>query len=287
MNADARVPGDAAPGPAAAPQLLASTGPLLFNPLGWVFDVVADAGFAGVELLVGHDPETRDPERVARHAREAGLTVPVVHGPYMLLLRNVLGSGYADKTRRSLELAAAMGAHTMVAHAPFRWERRARDWLAREVDEEAAGYGAAFAMENLFPVAGQAFSSVITPEQLRPFRHVVFDTSHFAVAGVDLFTAWEALADRVVHLHLSDNLGNGRDSHAPVGEGVLPLEAFLAHVGRSGYAGSVTLELDCRAHLGTRQDLVGFLAHERTKVEALLAGHARQPATPFVEGVLG
>ena len=253
-------------------RLLVSTGPLLLSPLGWVLDTIADAGFDGAELLIGHNPDTRDPERVAAYAREAGLEIPVVHGPYMLLLRNVLGAKYVEKTRRSLELAAEMGAETMVAHAPFRWERAARGWVTGEVNDEAAEIGTRFAMENLYPVAGRAFSSVVTAEELTAFDHVVFDTSHFAVAGIDLFQAWEAVKDRVAHLHVSDNFGNGKDSHAPIGSGVLPLEAFLRTVGESGYVGTITLELDCRSYLDSRDELVAFLDRERRKAAALLTG---------------
>jgi sugar phosphate isomerase/epimerase len=257
--------------PPGRPRLLTSTGALLLSPLNWVMDTIADAGFDGAELVIGHSADSRDPDRVLAYAQEAGLSIPVVHGPYMLLLRTVFGRGYIDKTRRSLALADELGAEVMVAHAPFRWERRAREWLASEGEAEAADVDATFAMENLFPVAGRAFSSVVTVEQMAEFSHVVFDTSHFAVAGLDLFEAWDALGDRVAHVHLSDNLGGGKDSHAPIGSGVLPLEEFLAHVGRSGYTGSITLELDCRAYLDTRESLVGFLARERAKAEALLA----------------
>jgi sugar phosphate isomerase/epimerase len=256
----------------AGARLLVSTGPLLLSPLGWVLDTIADAGFDGAELLIGHNPDTRDPERVAAYAKEAGLEIPVVHGPYMVLLRNVLGAKYMEKTRRSLALAAEMGAHTMVAHAPFRWERAARGWVTGEVNDEAREAGTVFAMENLFPVAGRAFSSVVTPAELAVFPNVVFDTSHFAVAGVDLFEAWEAVSDRVVHLHVSDNFGNGKDSHAPIGSGVLPLEEFLRTVGASSYDGTITLELDCRTYLDSRDELVAFLDRERRKIQALLAG---------------
>jgi len=259
------------------PRLLAATGPLLLSPLDWVMDVVAEAGYSGVEVLLAHNPDTRNPAKIARYASDSGLDVPVVHGPYMLLLRNVLSASYVEKSRRALELAAEMGASTMVAHAPFRGERKAREWLAEEADGEAAELGSRLAMENLYPVVGQSFSSAVTPADLSAFTHVVFDTSHFAVAGVDLFEAWEALADRTVHLHLSDNLGNGRDSHAPLGTGVLPLEAFLGHVGASGWSGTVTLEMDCRASLDTRESLVAFLAQERVKAEAMLAGGSSVP----------
>jgi sugar phosphate isomerase/epimerase len=259
------------------PRLLAATGPLLLSPLGWVLDAIADAGLTGAELLVAHNPETRDPERVLTYAQEAGIDIPVVHGPYMVLLRNVLGRNYVTKTRRTLELTAAMGAELVVAHAPFRWETKAKGWAQDEVDAEAAEHGVIFGMENLYPYAGRAVSAVVTPEQLSRYRNVVFDTSHFAVSGIDLFEAWDALADRVTHLHVSDNFGNGKDSHAPVGSGVLPLEEFLQRVGSSAYRGTITLELDCRAYLDTRDSLVSFLARERAKVEALLAG---QPADP-------
>lgn len=264
------------------PRLLASTGPLLIAPLGWTLDAIADAGYTGAELLVAHNSETRDPEKVLGFAREAGLDIPVVHGPYMLLLRTVLGSGFRGKTERSLELAAELGARTMVAHAPFRWELGARAWLAEGgAEEHGDEFGVSFAMENLFPVGGRTFSSVVTPEQLAPFRHVVFDTSHFGVAGVDLFDAWDVLGDRCVHLHVSDNFGTGKDSHAPIGAGVLPLGAFLGHIGRSGYSGTITLEVDCRAHVDSRERLVRFLANEREKVQALLAGEPASDLEPL------
>jgi sugar phosphate isomerase/epimerase len=265
---------------ASRPRLLAATGPLLLSPLGWVMDAIADAGYSGVEVLLAMNPETREPDTVLRYAREAGLEVPVMHGPYMLLLRNVLGSDYVTKSRRSLEVAAEVGAEILVAHAPLRWERLARWWTANDADAEAAELGVAFAMENLYPVRGVCLSCVITPEQLAPFTHVVFDTSHFAVAGVDLFEAWEVLADRVAHLHVSDNFGTGTDSHAPIGTGVLPLERFLAHVGASGWSGTITLELDCRAHLDSRDTLVAFLARERIKAERLLTGDLEAIPSP-------
>lgn len=261
------------------PQLLASTGPLLLSPLGWVLDAIADAGFTAAELLLAHAADTRDPEKVLGYAREAGLEVPVVHGPYMILLRTVLSTSYRTKTRRSLEICAELGARTLVAHPPYRWERAARGWLATdEAEAEAAELGVAFGMENMYPVGGRALSTVITAAELSAYRSIVFDTSHFAVAGIDLFEAWDALSERVVHLHVSDNLGNGRDSHAPIGAGVLPLEAFLAHVGASGYSGTITLELDCRAYLDSRDSLVGFLARERVKAENLLSGEGVAPA---------
>jgi sugar phosphate isomerase/epimerase len=253
-------------------RLLASTGPLLLSPLEWIMQAIADAGFDAAEVVIGHDSDTRDPQRVLEIAGATGLDVPVMHGPYMLLLRPVFGMGYADKTRRSLELASEVGADLLVAHAPFGFEFGARKWLEREAPEEFDGFTARFGMENLFPVMGRNVSTAVEPADLVAHRHVVFDTSHFAVAGVDLFAAWDLLQDRVAHLHISDNMGQGRDSHAPVGAGVLPLDRFLPHVVRSGWTGTATLELDVREHLEDRSTLVRFLARQRRIVTGLLAG---------------
>ncbi|WP_370328354.1 sugar phosphate isomerase/epimerase family protein [Euzebya sp.] len=257
----------------AGPTVLAATGPLFMTSLDYVMESIADAGFSGVEVMVGQNADTQDPERILTAASQAGLSVPAVHGPFLLLLRNVFGTSFASKATSSMELAAEVGAQVMVAHAPFRWEWRARRWLAEELPAVAAETGVIFGMENLYPVGGRAFSSVITIEEMDAYDHLVMDTSHCAVAGIDLFDMWRALSHKIVHLHVADNFGNGKDSHAPIGSGTLPLGPFLAEVGASGWTGTITLELDCRAYLETRDSLVQFLARERVKAENALAGH--------------
>lgn len=254
------------------PRILAATGPLFMTPLDFVMGAIADAGYDAVEVMVGQNADTQDPERILACAARSGLDVPAVHGPFLLLLRNVFGTSFAAKATASMELAAAVGADIMVAHAPFRWEFRSKRFITEEVPQLAADTGVTFGMENLFPVGGRSFSSVISIEEMRAYDHLVMDTSHCAVAGIDIFEMWRELSDKIVHLHVADNFGNGKDSHAPLGSGILPIEAFLAEVGRSGWAGTITLELDCRAYLDTRDSLVQFLARERLKAESALAG---------------
>ncbi len=255
------------------PRLLAATGPLFMTPLDYVMDAIADAGYEGVEVMVGQNAATQDPAQIIAAAAQSGLAVPAIHGPFLLLLRNVMGTSFASKTIGAMELAAAVGAEIMVAHAPFRWEFRSRKFIAEDVATLAEETGVVFGMENLFPVAGRAFSSVISIAEMDAFDHLVMDTSHCAVAGIDIMEMWHALSHKIVHLHVADNYGNGKDSHAAIGSGILPLEAFLGEVGASGWNGTITLELDCRAHLDTRDSLVQFLARERVKAQAALAGH--------------
>ena len=258
------------------PRLLASSGPLFARPLDWACGVIAEAGYDGVELMVTQDPATQDPERAGEAAETAGIPIDVVHGPFLLLTRRVFGTDLVEKARRSLELAAGLGADLMIVHPPFRWQRSFHSWLLEECDEEADALGTRVGVENLYPVsvAGRPvrFHRYTEPEHLAPFSSVVLDTSHFGVAGVDIVAAWDSLRHNATHLHVSDYRGIGRDSHAPLGHGLLPLAGFLHAVGASDFPGAITLELDCRRYLDDRAALVGYLRQEREKCLALLDG---------------
>ena len=266
-------------------RLLASTGPLFARPLDWALAVLREAGYDGAELMITQDPVTQDPDRVAAVSAREGVAVPVVHGPFLFVTRRVFGTDMTVKAERSLEVAGGVGADVMIVHPPYRWQRAFHRWLVGDSDDAAAAAGTRIGVENLYPipVAGRSLRihRYTEPDHLTPFPHVVLDTSHFGVAGVDITAAYEALRDRVVHLHVSDNRGGGRDSHAPLGHGMLPLAAFLRRVAedaRSGraWAGrhgvSITLELDCRRYLDDRAALVGYLRQEREKCVALLEG---------------
>jgi len=258
------------------PRILASTGPLFSRPVDWAMGVIAEAGYDGVELMVTQDPATQQAGPVESAAEREGVAIPVVHGPFLLLTRRVYGTDLVAKARRSLELAGALGADVMIVHPPFRWQNDFHEWLLSAGDDEAAEHGVVIGVENLYPVkvVGRPvrFHRYTEPDHLHPFQHVVLDTSHFGVAGVDINAAWAQLADAAVHLHVSDYRGQGRDSHAPLGHGLLPLGRFLHQVGRLDEAPSITLELDCRRYLDDRPALVGYLQQERLKCIELLEG---------------
>lgn len=266
-------------------RLLASTGPLFARPLDWALGVIAEAGYDGAELMVTQDPATQDPQRVTKATSQEGVPVPVVHGPFLLLTRRVFGTDLVQKARRSIELAGDLGADVMIVHPPFRWQRDFHRYLLEAGNHEAADVGTRIGVENLYPVsvAGRPvrFHRYTLAEHLEPFDNVVLDTSHFGVADADIVAAYELLRDRAVHLHVSDNRGGGRDSHAPLGHGILPLAGFLRAVADDAAAGrgragaeevSITLELDCRRYLDDRAALVGYLRQEREKCLALLDG---------------
>jgi sugar phosphate isomerase/epimerase len=222
-------------------------------PLHEVFRVLAGTGFDAVEVMVTKDPDTQDAVRLRELAEDHDLAIAAVHAPFLLMTRSVWGTDPVGKIDRAVELAEGVGAPLVIVHPPYRWQTRYRLWLQDELPALASSTAVRVAVENMFPVRVRgrkvaAFHAIRSIEDLEGFDHVVLDTSHAAVAGLDLLEALDALGDRLAHVHLSDNAGKGWDSHLPVTEGVLPLDRFLDALAARRYTGSVSLEIDLRRH---------------------------------------
>jgi sugar phosphate isomerase/epimerase len=160
-------------------------------------------------------------------------------------------------------------------HPPYRWQTPYRAWLEDALPELEERSGVTVAIENMFPVRVGARQLTFHANQdladLDGIPHLVLDTSHAAVARHDLVGIRRRFGDRLRHVHLSDNLGRGWDNHMPPGEGVLPLDDFLADLAASDYAGSVSLEVDLRRAAGDPARLRDVMSSMRERVEGRLA----------------
>jgi sugar phosphate isomerase/epimerase len=76
---------------------------------------------------------------------------------------------------------------------------------------------------------------------LRELPALTFDTTHLGTWGVDVLDTYEALADRVVHVHLSNY--DGRQHRLPQ-DGRMALGPFLSALRRRGFSGIIVVELD-------------------------------------------
>jgi sugar phosphate isomerase/epimerase len=249
------------------------------------FEILAEAGFDGVELMITQDRMSQDPHRMAAVARRYGLPVPAIHGPFLLATWLVFGADPKIKLERCVEFAETARAATIVIHPPYRWQLGYAGWLSERIARIREETGITVAVENMFPVWMNGrrlqFQTGIELDELEQYPYVTLDLSHLAVAGIDILDAYTKLADRVVHVHASNNAGRGRDTHAGLDEGVLPVPAFLQALMTSGFAGAVTLELDIRPWADDRPALLEFL---RSNVEAarrhLTAGIPHATAKP-------
>ena len=257
-----------------------STGPFWAWELERAMDVLAEGGFAEIELMVTRDPRTQAPEIPARLAEERGLKIASVHGPFLAISKTVWGLDPIQKIRRGTEFCRSVGADTMIVHPPYLWERAYAGWIEAELESYCADEGIVVAVETMYPkwLAGRRLRGYrwVDPHELAGRSpYIALDTSHVTVARHDLLDSYRVVADKLVHVHLSDNAGDGRDGHLEIEQGVLPLDRFLDELRRDGYRGVVSLELSVRRYLQRPEELVGALKRNRLYVENRLRHSAR------------
>jgi len=257
------------------PRLLFSSAAFFGRPLADTFGVVADAGYSGVEVMVTRDPSSQDPAWMRRLADAHGLTIGAIHAPCLLVTRRIWSPDPIAKIERAVEVAAEAEVPVVVMHPPYRWQTPYRTWLEDVLPGIEERAGVTVAIENMFPVRVGTRQLTFHANQdiadLEGIPHLVLDTSHAAVARHDLIAIRRRFGDRLRHVHLSDNLGRGWDNHLPPGDGVLPIDAFLADLAAGDYAGSVSLEVDLRRVAGDPTRLRDVMTAMRERVEGRLA----------------
>ncbi len=259
-----------------APSILFSSAAFFGHPLTDTVEAAANAGYTGIEVMVTKDPDSQDPHRMRALAAQAGLTIGALHAPCLLLTRRVWTTDPVRKIYRSIEVAQEAGIPLVVVHPPFRWQREYQGWLVERLAGLEERTGVTVALENMFPFGktedrgGVALHANPDIHELDGLQHLVLDTSHAAVARHDLIALRRTFGSRLRHVHLSDNAGRGWDSHLPPGQGVLPLEGFLADLAVSGYAGSVSLEVDLRRYLTDGAALRDLMVSMRERCEEAL-----------------
>jgi len=256
--------------------IVCSTMSVFSMPLHDVFPLFSETGFDGLELMVTSDPDTQDADRVSDLSERHLLPVRAIHAPFLLMARRVFGADPVAKIERTVELAQHVGAPLVVVHPPYRWQTRYRRWLDERLARVVAQSGVRVAVENMYPVRVRGrrvvrFHDVVGLDDLERHPAVVLDTSHAAVAGIDLLEALARLGDRLAHVHLSNNAGRGWDSHLPPNEGVLDLDGFLDALGATGFGGAISLEIDLRSLRETPSSLRDTLARSRELCHARLA----------------
>lgn len=251
-----------------------STAAFFARPLAWTFELAAECGYEGVEVMVTKDPASQDAATMRLLAETYGLRIGAIHAPSLLLTRSVWGSDPIGKIDMATRVAADAGVPLVVTHPPYRWQRSYRDWLLESLPTVEERTGITVAIENMFPVHIGSRPMMLHAnqdlEQLSGIPHLVLDTSHAAVAKHDLVQVRRLFAERLRHVHLSDNAGKGWDSHLPPGEGVLDLDGFLRELGASGFDGAVSLEVDLRKRSNDPAALRSLLVSMREHVQAEL-----------------
>ena len=245
------------------PPVALSTASVYPEPVAAGFEIAAELGYDGVELMVWTDPVSQDPVAVERLVQRHGVPVLAVHAPCLAVTQRVWGADPVVRIRRSVATAARLGARTVVLHPPFRWQHRYAAEFADEVARAGERDGVALAVENMFPLRRGRFSTVPYSPGFDPTEvghaDYTLDLSHTAAAGSDALAMLDRMGERLTHLHLADGTGAPRDEHLVPGRGTQPCAEVCERLAASGFEGVVVLEVSTR-RCRTRQERTALLA---------------------------
>ena len=212
------------------------------------FELAANLGYDGVEVMVWADPISQDPAALRRRSRQYGVPVLAVHAPCLLITQRVWSPRPEERLRRSVQAAQDLSAPTVVIHPPFRWQRKYAEGFADLVAELEESSGIAIAVENMFPVRRfgrevSAFDPSIDPTDVG-YANYTLDLSHTAAAGVDALALRRRMGAGLKHLHLADGTGLPKDEHMVPGRGTQPCAEVCESL--AGFAGQVVVEINTR-----------------------------------------
>jgi sugar phosphate isomerase/epimerase len=157
---------------------------------------------------------------------------------------------------QALETAASLAVEKVVAHpaaisgmgafVPDLARQHAYESLAA-IASKAAELGVILCIENMFPrcrfgVEVDDFRDIFSRF---PALKLTLDTGHANIGsprGKRIMRFIEAFADRIGHIHVSDNFGK-EDNHLPIGSGTIQFAKILTALKKTGYDGTVTFEV--------------------------------------------
>ncbi|UFS71723.1 sugar phosphate isomerase/epimerase [Geomonas sp. RF6] len=194
-----------------------------------------------------------DPQAIKRALAETGMGI-VGHTAYYLPIAHPFEDvrrGAVEAFRRSIAAFAEIGAKVMNIHPDAHAPMHDRAFVIAqnlrslgEILQAAEGAGVKVMVENLprnFNTAAQ-LGELLDP---LPQLGLHLDLGHTELS-VQTSSADEILArfgPRIMHVHLHDNKGGDADLHLPLGAGVIDIPKRLASLKKTGYDGTITLEV--------------------------------------------
>ncbi|MEE1621336.1 sugar phosphate isomerase/epimerase [Zafaria sp. Z1313] len=238
------------------------------------FSVAHDLGYDGVEVLVTGNHISQDPGKLMDLSSRYGQPIMAIHAPTLLLTQQVWGSAW-NKIERSAKMAADVGCDVVVVHPPFRWQGTYATGFAEGVRRIMEEYGVKIAVENMYPWRARGREAKMYLPHWnpvpQPYDYVTWDFSHAAIADMDSHEAFQALGERLTHVHLCDGRDNGKDEHLVPGRGTQPVSEAMGHLRSSGWNGVVAVEVSTRKAKGAgeREEWLGeTLEFARRHLEA-------------------
>ena len=178
----------------------------------------------------------QDPDYYMEKGRRYGMSFPVLHLP---LVKSDQPETYADALR-GVRMAETIGAKVVVfkADSIATYIRTASPVLDAV---EKAGITPAVQNHDNSPIMTltdvQAVHEGIADSRMK----ALLEVGHFHAVDVGWPQACEYLGNRIVHVHLKDQIGK---QGVPFGKGEIDIAALLRHLESSGYTGHYLIEME-------------------------------------------
>ena len=216
----------------------------------------ADAGFDFVDITLeptGARPDQVDVSSVRRTLDDSGLRAVGHTAWYMPIASQFpeLRQAATDILVRCMRTFSELDVPLMTVHPDMRREQRDQVALAAANADSIAhlaqvgqSLGVRLMVENQAGVYSQV-------RYLRPILDAApaagfhLDAAHSNLSGEynRIDELLEAFANRLVHVHMSDNKGGDWDLHLPLGAGNIDWRRVIRSLKNVGYDGTVTLEV--------------------------------------------
>ena len=198
--------------------------------------------------------------RVRRHAEHAGVAIAAVNA-HTNLIQGLAEARRAnfEFVKRSIGLAADLGAPYVVTGGGskdiYGRESQFWEWLVvelRELVTEADRLGVTLAIEAGSPLGNllhnlSRMQKLLSYEGLEQLR-VLFDPAHYHIRGDSEVEAYEALSQRVVHVHAKDARGCLEDlEFPPLGMGEIDFDGLIGVMVAANYDGYLSVEYEAFA----------------------------------------
>lgn len=219
------------------------------------FKFAQEAGYDGLELMVTREPVTQNAQDIKDLISRFDMPVLSIHAPVLLLTHFVWGRDPQIKLEKSAELAAEVGADTVVVHPPFRWQSGYAEKFLDIVRSTSNRTGITIAVENMFPwkirnSSMQAYAPGPDPREL-DCDAITLDFSHAALSGHNSLELAQDYGTRLRHVHLTDgsSVADGNrvfDEHLLPGYGKQPVAEVLQYLATQNWNGHVVAEVNTR-----------------------------------------
>ncbi len=268
-------------------------------PVEQAIDVLAEYGYDAIDVCMELAPpfcpvpkphmnpsdDTAKRDRVRQRAEKAGIVIAALNAHTNLCARDPeVRQANTDFIKGSLQLAADLGAPVVVTAAggkdAYGYEQWFFDWAIdslRQLLPIADQRGVKLAIEAGSP-PGCLIHDIETAKKLLATEGLeslcsLYDCAHLHIRGENPVEAFEALKERIVHVHAKDASGGPENIiFPPLGEGEIDFDGLLASMAAAGFDGYIAVEYEAFAW-DFPKDYKTVLVREKAFLDRLVAKH--------------